>query len=104
MKLLIESQQNSVGSEVLARIAIVRPILTALLAGIKQEVLNELGGMENIKLFMLPRAYRDGTGDVGFCFEWAIHDAIRRQEPMVMERLADASKQCKLPGIQGCQQ
>lgn len=98
MKLLIESQQNSVGSEVLARIAIVRPILTALLAGIKQEVLNELGGMENIKLFMLPRAYRDGTGDVGFCFEWAIHDAIRRQEPMVMERLADASKQCKLPG------
>jgi hypothetical protein len=30
MKLLIESQQNPVGSEVLARIAIVRPILTAL--------------------------------------------------------------------------
>jgi len=98
LKLLIESQQNPVGSEVLARIAIVRPILTALLTGIKQEVLNELGGMENIKLFMLPRAYREGSGDIGFCFEWAIHDAIRRQDPMVMERLEDASKRCKLPG------
>lgn len=98
MKLLIENQQNPVGSEVLARIAIIRPILTALLTGIKKEVLNELGGMENMKLFMLPRAYRDGCGDVGFCFEWAVHDAIRRQDPMVMERLSDASKLCKLPG------
>lgn len=98
MKLLIESQQNPVGSEVLARIAIVRPILTALLTGIKQQVLNELGGMENMKLFMLPRAYRDGCGDVGFCFEWAIHDAVRRQDPMVMERLEDASRKCNLKG------
>jgi len=98
MKLLIETQQNPVGSEVLARIAIVRPILMALLTGIKQEVLSELGGMENMKLFMLPRAYREGYGDVGFCFEWAVHDAIRRQDPMVMERILDASRLCKLPG------
>jgi hypothetical protein len=98
MKLLIESQANPVGSEVLARISIIRPILTALLTGIKQEVLNELGGAQNMKLFMLPRAYRDGCGDVGFCFEWAIHDAIRRGEPTVIERLSDASRLCKLPG------
>lgn len=98
MKLLIETQQNPVGSEVLARVAIIRPILMALLTGIKQEVLSELGGMENMKLFMLPRAYRDGCGDVGFCFEWAVHDAIRRQDPMVMERILDASRLCKLPG------
>jgi hypothetical protein len=98
MKLLIETQQNPVDSEVLARIAIVRPILTALLTGIKQEVLNQLGGMENMKLFMLPRAYLQGCGDVGFCFEWAVHDAIRRQDPMVMDRLSEASKLCKLHG------
>jgi hypothetical protein len=98
MKLLIETQQNHVGSEVLARIAIIRPILMALLTGIKQEVLTELGGMENMKLFMLPRAYREGCGDVGFCFEWAVHDAIRRQDPLVMERILDASKLCKLRG------
>ncbi|MDF3822600.1 hypothetical protein P3G55_22050 [Leptospira sp. 96542] len=98
MKLLIETQRNPVGSEVLARIAIIRPILMALLTGTKQEVLSELGGMNNMKLFMLPRAYRNGYGDVGFCFEWAVHDAIRRQDPMVMTRLLDASRLCKLPG------
>lgn len=98
MKLLIESQANPVGSEVLARISIVRPILTALLVGIKGQVLNELGGLAGLKTFMLPRAYRDGCGDVGFCFEWAIHDAIRRGEPSVMGRLADASRLCKLRG------
>lgn len=98
MKLLVETQMNPVSSEVLARITIIRPILTALLVGIKQEVLNELGGPQNVKLFMLTRAYRAGGGDVGFCFEWAIHDAIRREESAVMERLADASRRCRLPG------
>ncbi|MFA5204106.1 MAG: hypothetical protein WC708_06830 [Lentisphaeria bacterium] len=98
MKLLIEKQATPVGSEVLARISIVRPILTALLTGIKQEVLHEMGGLDNVKLFMLPRAYRHGCGDVGFCFEWAIHDAIRRQDPLVMQRLIDASRQCHMPG------
>ncbi|MCF8081175.1 MAG: hypothetical protein K9K88_18005 [Desulfobacterales bacterium] len=98
MKLLIESQANPVGSEVLARISIVRPILTALVVGVKQQVLNELGGINQIRLFMLPRAYREGYGDVGFCFEWAIHDAVRRGDSMVMERLTDASQQCRLPG------
>jgi hypothetical protein len=97
MKLLIESQANPVGSEVLARVSIVRPILTALLTGIKGDVLAECGG-PNMKLFMLARAYRDGCGDVGFCFEWAIHDAIRHNQPVVLERLTDAARKCKLPG------
>ena len=98
MKLLIESQVNPIRSEVLARISIVRPILTALLVGIKQEILSELGGIDKVRMFMLPRAYREGCGDVGFCFEWAIHDAIRRREPVVMERLCDAARRCKMPG------
>jgi hypothetical protein len=98
MKLLIETQANPIGSEVLARISIVRPILTALLAGIKLEVLDECGGLNGIKLFMLPRAYRDGCGDVGFCFEWAIHDAIRNADQVVVDRISTAAKKCKLPG------
>lgn len=98
MKLKIETQASPVGSEVLARISIIRPILTALLAGIKQDVINELGGIENVKLFMLPRAYRDGCGDVGFCFEWAVHDAVKRGDPTIVERLSDASRRCKLKG------
>lgn len=98
MQLITETQISPIESEVLARISIIRPILTSLLIGIKKDVVDELGGRENIKLKMLPRAYRPGAGDIGFCFEWAIHDAVRRQDPVVLDRLSDASKKCKLSG------
>lgn len=98
VQLLTEKQISPISSEVLARISIIRPILTGLLMGIKQEVLEELGGADNVKLKMLPRAYRPGAGDIGFCFEWAIHDAVKRRDPMVLERLEDAAKKCRLPG------
>lgn len=98
MKLIAETQVSPVESEVLARISIIRPILTSLLMGIKADILEELGGKEGMKLKLLPRAYRPGAGDIGFCFEWAIHDAVRRKDPMVMERLSEAAKKCKLPG------
>ena len=99
MELVTEKQINPIESEVLARISVIRPILTSLLLGIKADVLTELGGVNNFKLKMLPRAYRPGAGDIGFCFEWAIHDAIRRKDPQVLERLEDAAKKCRLPGI-----
>ncbi len=98
MQLISEKQNALIQSEVLARIALIRPLLTSLLTGIKNDVMLELGGMSNIKLKMLPRAYRPGAGDIGFCFEWAIHDAIKRNDPMVLERLSDAAKQCRLTG------
>lgn len=98
MKLMSEKQIAPVQSEVLARISIIRPILASLLTGIKAEVADELGGAENIKLKMLPRAYRPGSGDIGFCFEWAVHDAVRRKDAQVLDRLSDAASKCKLPG------
>lgn len=98
MKLIAETQISPVESEVLARISIIRPILTSLLMGIKSDILEELGGIEGMKLKLLPRAYRPGAGDIGFCFEWAIHDAVKRKDPMVIERLSDAAKKCRLPG------
>jgi hypothetical protein len=31
-----------------------------------------------VKLMMLPRLCRPGDGDYGICFEYAVHDAMRR--------------------------
>lgn len=56
MQLIKERQINPIESEVLARISIIRPILTSLLIGIKQDVVDEMGGINNVKLKMLPRA------------------------------------------------
>ena len=48
---------------------------------------------------MLPRLRRPGDGDCGICFEYAVHDAVRRQDPMVLERVDDAlSRLCSIAG------
>lgn len=98
MKLFINRQINPVGSEVTALISIVRPILTGILFSTKQDVVQELGGYDKVKLKMLPRIYRPGDGDVGIAFEWAVHDSIQRKDPLVLDRLSEAGKMCKLPG------
>lgn len=50
MQLIKEKQVSPIESEVLARISIIRPILTSLLIGIKQDILDELGGLDKVKL------------------------------------------------------
>jgi hypothetical protein len=94
-----ESQINAVGDEVSALIAVVRPILQGLLFALKQDVVAEAGGVANVKLMMLPRMYRAGDGDIGICFEYAVHDAIKRGEPAVVEKVNDGMrKHCKVRG------
>jgi hypothetical protein len=97
----VESQQNPVGDEVSAITAVVRPILEGLLYALKMEVVGEIGGHDKVKLLMLPRLYRPGDGDIGICFEYAVHDAVRRADPAVVERLSDGMKKfCKMKGVQ----
>jgi hypothetical protein len=94
-----ETQESPVGDEVGALIAIVRPILMGLLLSLKKEVADQAGGYENLRLHMLGRLRVKGDGDVGICYEYAVHDAVRRADPSVVERVYDAvSKHCKVPG------
>ncbi len=94
-----EKQLNPVGDEVSALIAVIRPILQGLLYALKHEVVAEVGGFNKVKLLMLPRMYRPGDGDIGICFEYAVHDAIKRGEPAVLEKVNDGMKKhCKLKG------
>jgi hypothetical protein len=95
----VETQLNPVGDEVSALIAIVRPILQGLLYALKEDVVAEAGGHAVLKLFMLPRLYRPGDGDIGICFEYAVHEAVKRQDPKVLEKLHDGMKKhCKVKG------
>ena len=48
---------------------------------------------------MLGRLRRQGDGDCGICYEYAVHDAVRTKDPAVIERISDALKQCRVPGI-----
>ncbi|MDB5072050.1 MAG: hypothetical protein JWM87_3161 [Candidatus Eremiobacteraeota bacterium] len=94
----IERQRNPVADEVAALVAIVRPILQGMLYALKSEVVWEVRGYDNVALFMLPRLYRPGDGDCGICFEYAVHDAMNRRVPDVLERVVSALKSCNVPG------
>ncbi|WP_140419954.1 hypothetical protein [Achromobacter denitrificans] len=97
--LQVETQTSPVADEVSALMAVVRPILQGLLFGLKSEVVAECGGLENIRLFMLPRVYRPGYGDCGICFEYAAHDAINRKVPSVVEKVSESlARYCRVPG------
>lgn len=99
MQLRLQFQRNPVEDEVSAVTAVVRPILEGLLYGLKSDVVEEVGGHDNVKLKMLPRLYRPGDRDCGICFEYAVHDALNRREQSVLERLRDAMcTHCRVPG------
>ncbi len=99
MKLRIERQLNPVADEVAAITAAVRPILLGTLYGLKKQVVEDAGGIPNIKLRTLPRLYVPGDGDCGICFEYAVHDAVRRGDRIVLDRVTTAMAQfCRVPG------
>lgn len=98
MKVRIEAQQNDVADEVSALIAVVRPVLEGLLYGLRADVVAEVGGYANVKLMMLPRLYRRGDGDIGLCFEYAVHTAVRQGDATVVERVETAIRKCNIAG------
>lgn len=98
MQLRLQFQQNQVADEVSAITAVVRPILEGLLYALKEDVVQEVGGHQDVKLKLLPRLYRPGDRDCGICFEYAVHDALSNGEATVLERVHDAVRQCGVPG------
>lgn len=100
MDLQLGRQLHPVADEVSALVAVIRPILRGVLYAVKQDVVAEVGGYDSLKLRLLSRVYRPGDGDCGICFEYAVHDAVVRREPAVVERVADVlSRYCKVPGV-----
>ena len=100
LQLRLELQRNPVSDEVSAMTAVVRPILRGILSSLRGDVVAEAGGHERLRLFMLARLRRPGDGDVGICFEYAVHDALSTGQAAVLERVHDALRMCNVPGIE----
>lgn len=97
IKLVKYSQTNEVNSEVEALFSVVIPILKGILYSLNRNIVNEVGGYDKITLELLARLYREGDGDCGICFEYAVHDAIVKNNPLVLERIDTAlTKYCKI--------
>ena len=97
MKLLQYHQINEVQSEVEALAAVISPILKGILFSLNRDIVQEEGGFGQISLRKLARLYREGDGDCGICFEYAIHDAIINNNPEVLDRIDTVlTKHCKI--------
>lgn len=90
-------QNSNVNSEVEALFSVIIPILKGILYSLKRDVVLQVGGYDKINLSLLSRLYREGDGDCGICFEYAVHDAIVHNNPDVLERIDTALvKFCKI--------
>lgn len=99
MEIREERQQNPVADEVSALIAVTRPIVNGVLQSIRAEMIAGVGkSRENLPLMTLGRLRKEGDGDTGIAFEYAVHDAVARGEPVVAERIADALRLCRIDG------
>jgi capsular exopolysaccharide synthesis family protein len=98
MDLHTQVQRHPVSDDVSALVAVTRAVLVGLLSGLKEEVVREVGGRDNVTLKMLPRLRRPGEGDLGICFEYAVHSAIKNRDPMVLDRVGYALSLCDLGG------
>ncbi|WIE75198.1 hypothetical protein [Curtobacterium sp. MCSS17_007] len=85
-----EHQLNPVSEPVSALVAVTRPILVGLLHSIGEEYLEPHGGREGLRLKNLGRVRKASDGDLGVAFEYAVHDAVMRQEPIISDRVATA--------------
>lgn len=98
MRIQEELQLNPVGDEVLALTAVIRPILTGILYALREDVVAEAGGYDDVKIKMLSRHYQADDGDCGICFEYAVHEAMNCGDARVLERIKDAATLSNVPG------
>jgi hypothetical protein len=91
MEVMEQRQENVVADPVEALIAVMRPMVVSVVHSITQDVIESAG----LDRYQLPiktifRMRRESDGDSGNAFEYAIHDAILRQDPVVVGRVVDA--------------
>lgn len=97
MEIREERQLNPIADPVSALVAVTRPIIVGLLHSIGEEYLEPHGGRAGMRLADLGRVRRANDGDLGVAFEYAIHDALLRNEVSVQERVVEALKKVKIP-------
>lgn len=83
VRIMESFQVSDVEDPVMAKWAMVAPVLEATLFSLQVERVQRLGGYEHITLHDLAREFREGGGDAGICFEYAVHEAIASQHPLI---------------------
>jgi hypothetical protein len=83
MKLLKSIQLERIEDPVRSKFAMVAPVLEATLLSLRRDRVERLGGLHRITLQDLAREVREGSGDVGICFEYAVHEAVASHDSLI---------------------
>ncbi len=67
----------------MAKFAMVAPVIEATLYSLQVSRVERLNGYDAVTLHDLAREFREGSGDAGICFEFAVHEAIATRHPMI---------------------
>jgi len=77
----------------------VAPVIEATLYSLARDRLNRLGGIPSVSLADLAREYREGAGDAGICFEYAVHHAIDTKNPLIYDLASEVLENfCSIRG------
>lgn len=99
IRILDAKQIDGVGDPIRAKFALVIPVLEATLLSVSRDRLERLGGLDNWTLADLAREHRDGDGDAGICFEYAVHEAIANRNPHIYPLASEVlASHCKIDG------
>ncbi len=99
MKLILGNQTAEVQDFVRAKLAMVVPVLKAILHSLSRDRINRLGGIECVTVRDLAREVREGHGDAGICFEYAVHEAIANNHPLIASLASEVLQDlCRIGG------
>jgi hypothetical protein len=102
MQILTGLQQRVIFDIVSAKLSILVPILQACLYSLKKDRVERLGGADSITLYDLAREFREGCGDAGISFEYAVHHSIKSRNDLIYPLVCDVLD--SFCGIQGHKQ
>lgn len=97
MEIAKQVQQNEVADHTAALFAMTRPILVSVANSVGVERLRTLNLTHaEIPLLNLRGLWAEGDGDIGNAFEFVVHEAIMGGNEVVLERVHDALKFCRI--------
>ncbi|MGA4849718.1 hypothetical protein ACOBQB_26955 [Streptomyces sp. G5(2025)] len=83
MRVLKSFQREEVSDAVMAKFAMVAPVIEATLHSVAMDRIDRLGGYPAWTLHDLAREFLEGFGDAGICFELAVHEAIAGRNALI---------------------
>jgi hypothetical protein len=99
VRILRSIQLDRIQDPVRSKFAMVAPVVEATLLSLNRARIERLGGIDQVTLQDLAREVREGSGDAGICFEYAVHEAIATRNPLIRDLASEVLETfCGIPG------